>query len=107
MSGIGTQLYTTLHNTLSAGTLLRAYKSIMEYTPYCTFAHVFCNVKILDAFKGATRVHLVDYGILYGLHWPSLIQQLAMRRGGPPHLRITGTYMCQNIISFLSFYILE
>ncbi len=79
MFGTGTQFYTTLYNTLSDGALLRAYKAIMEYTPYYTFAHVFCNVKILDAFKGATRVHLVDYGIFYGLHWPNLIQQLAMQ----------------------------
>ena len=35
-------------------------------------------------------MHIVDFGILYGFQWPSLIQSLASRPGGPPMLRITG-----------------
>jgi hypothetical protein len=51
----------------------------------------FLSIKtILDAFEGATHVHVVDYGLTYGGQWPCLIQQLSQRPGGPPHVRITG-----------------
>jgi hypothetical protein len=92
MSGIGVQLYTSLdNNSPSAGTILRAYRSIVMDVPYMKFGIQFCTTQILDAFKGATHVHVIDYGILYGLHWPSLIKELGKRPEGPPHLRITGT----------------
>lgn len=45
---------------------------------------------VLDAFEGATRVHVVSYGIQYGTEFPGLMHQLARRPGGAPHLRITG-----------------
>ena len=32
----------------------------------------------------------MDFGILYGFQWPSLIQQLSNRPNGPPRLKITG-----------------
>ncbi|GFP91527.1 scarecrow-like protein 9, partial [Phtheirospermum japonicum] len=35
-------------------------------------------------------VHIIDFGILYGFQWPSYIQSLAEREGGPPKLKITG-----------------
>jgi hypothetical protein len=48
---------------------------------------MFYDANIMDVCKNASQVHLVDYGIMYGsLHWPCLIQQLAMREQGPPHV---------------------
>jgi hypothetical protein len=92
MSGTGAQLYTSLdNNSPSIGTILRTYRSIVMDVPYVNFGIQFCTTQILDAFKGATHVHVIDYGILYGLHWPCLIQELGKRPEGPPHLRITGT----------------
>ncbi|RVX13713.1 Scarecrow-like protein 33 [Vitis vinifera] len=38
----------------------------------------------------AERLHIIDFGVLYGFSWPSLIQRLSTRPGGPPKLRITG-----------------
>lgn len=91
MSGIGAQLYVTLRNTgPSFGPMLRAYKSLMDCFPFKQIIHFIASVLILNAFKGATRVHLVAYGSAFGIHWPFLIQQLAMQPNGPPHLRITG-----------------
>lgn len=91
LSGTGAQLYTSLdNNSPSAGTILRIYRSIVMDVPYMKFGIQFCTTQILDAFKGATHVHVIDYGILYGLHWPSLIKELGKRPEGPPHLRITG-----------------
>ncbi|CAK9207175.1 unnamed protein product [Sphagnum troendelagicum] len=91
MSGSGVQLYTSLeNNNPSTGTSLRAYRSIFMDVPYMKFGIQFCTTQILDAFKGAMHVHVIDYGILYGLHLPCLIQELGKRPEGPPHLRVTG-----------------
>jgi hypothetical protein len=91
MFGNGAQLYTTIdNNTSSTGTMLRVYKSIMMDLPYQRLGYLFCTTNILAAFKGAIRVHVVDYGILYGFHWACLIKELANQQKGPPHLRITG-----------------
>ncbi|KAJ9180710.1 hypothetical protein P3X46_008923 [Hevea brasiliensis] len=35
-------------------------------------------------------LHIIDFGILYGFQWPTLIQRLSWRPGGPPNVRITG-----------------
>ncbi|KAL3829112.1 hypothetical protein ACJIZ3_017914 [Penstemon smallii] len=38
----------------------------------------------------ATRIHIIDFGILYGFQWPCFIQGISLRPGGPPRLKITG-----------------
>jgi hypothetical protein len=91
MSGTGGQLYTALSNSRpSAKKMLEAFKLYCQYCPFIRASYYFANNTILEAFKDAPRVHVVDYGILYGTQWPCLIHQLSEREGGPPHLRITG-----------------
>jgi hypothetical protein len=94
LSGTGAQLYTSIgNNTPSTREMLQVYKKIiMDHLPYERLGHFFCTTRILNAFKGVMRVHVVDYGILYGFHWPCLIKELANRPEGPPHLRITGAF---------------
>jgi len=70
--------------------MLEAFKLYCQYCPFIRASYYFANNTILEAFKDAPRVHVVDYGILYGTQWPCLIHQLSEREGGPPHLRITG-----------------
>ncbi|KAG0563324.1 hypothetical protein KC19_8G021800 [Ceratodon purpureus] len=90
MSGTGAQLYTAISsNTPSTATMLKANRLFVDYSPYIKVSHFFSTKSILDAFEGAERVHLVDYGVDYGLQWPCLIQRLSQRKEGPPHLRIT------------------
>ncbi|XP_024543121.1 scarecrow-like protein 34 [Selaginella moellendorffii] len=38
----------------------------------------------------AKRVHIIDYGVLYGDQWPSLIKALSERAEGLPLFKITG-----------------
>jgi hypothetical protein len=104
MSGTGAQLSAALRsNAPSPATMLRAYKSFVLHAPYLTLAHFNINVAILNAFKGATRVHLVVYGLSYGGPYLALIQQLASRPGGAPNLRITGVWVvsCQLLLPLL------
>lgn len=91
MSGTGAQLYKAIsNNSLSDGMILKALRLFVDYCPYIKVGHFLATKVILDAFEGATRVHVVDYGLTYGGQWPCLIQQLSQRPGGPPNLRITG-----------------
>lgn len=61
-----------------------------ESSPYLKFAHFTANQAILEAFAGATRVHVVDFSLNQGMQWPALMQALALRLGGPPAFRLTG-----------------
>ncbi|KAI3830292.1 hypothetical protein L1987_04430 [Smallanthus sonchifolius] len=45
---------------------------------------------IMDMAEKATRIHIIDFGILYGFQWPTFIQRISQREGGPPRLRLTG-----------------
>lgn len=91
LSGTGDRLYSVFtNNSPSAANMLKAHRSFVEVCPFVKVSHFFANRAILEAAKGASRLHIIDYGILYGLQWPSLISALAERKGGPPILRITG-----------------
>ena len=61
-----------------------------EAYPYLKFAHFTANQAILEAFAGANRVHVIDFGLKQGMQWPALMQALALRPGGPPAFRLTG-----------------
>eukprot|EP00271_Cylindrocystis_brebissonii_P014198 TRINITY_DN35475_c0_g1_i1.p1 TRINITY_DN35475_c0_g1~~TRINITY_DN35475_c0_g1_i1.p1 ORF type:complete len:792 (+),score=122.63 TRINITY_DN35475_c0_g1_i1:112-2487(+) len=70
--------------------LMQAFTVLVTSSPYLTFGQVTVNCAILEAFMGASHVHIVDFGIGHGLQWPPLFQALAARPGGPPHVRMTG-----------------
>ncbi|CAL9087885.1 unnamed protein product [Musa textilis] len=59
-------------------------------TPVLKFLHFTMNERLLKAFEGRDRVHIIDLDIKQGLQWPSLLQSLASRPSPPSHLRITG-----------------
>ncbi|KAI3747550.1 hypothetical protein L6452_10035 [Arctium lappa] len=61
-----------------------------ESCPYLKFAHFTANQAILEAFAGASRVHVVDFSLNQGMQWPALMQALALRADGPPAFRLTG-----------------
>ncbi|KAH8964337.1 hypothetical protein BDL97_04G061200 [Sphagnum fallax] len=91
MSSTGRELYMAItNNRPSAAEMLNAMRSYIDNAPFMQVVHCFANNTLLEAFKGASRVHVVDYGIMYGIQWPSFMHMLAQRPGGPPQLRITG-----------------
>ncbi|GJR36055.1 scarecrow-like protein 9 [Tanacetum coccineum] len=45
---------------------------------------------IMDMAKNTARIHIIDFGILYGVQWPTFIQRISQRKGGPPRVRLTG-----------------
>jgi DELLA protein len=66
------------------------YSHFYDVGPYLNFAYSTANQAIFDAFEGCDRVHVIDFALMQGLQWPSLIYALSKREGGPPRLRITG-----------------
>jgi hypothetical protein len=93
MTGTGEQLYTVIGNNCpSTASVFKAVRLYFENNPYIKLSHFFSMRTILEAFEGATRVHVISYGIQYGTEFPGLMKQLALRPGGAPHLRITGIY---------------
>ncbi|CAK8537297.1 unnamed protein product [Lathyrus sativus] len=71
--------------------LLSAFLLLQDMSPYVKFAHFTANQAILEAVTHERRVHIVDYDIMEGAQWASLIQSLSSRKDGipGPHLRIT------------------
>lgn len=70
--------------------LLSAMQILYEVCPYFKFGYMAANGAIAEAFQNEARVHIIDFDIAQGTQWTTLIQALAARPGGPPHLRITG-----------------
>ncbi|KAG2723764.1 hypothetical protein I3760_02G184900 [Carya illinoinensis] len=91
IAGSGTHIYTALiTRPTSAADVLKAYHLFLAACPFKKLSNFFSNRTIMNLSKKATRLHIVDFGILYGFQWPGLIQCLSSRPGGPPKLRITG-----------------
>ncbi|KAF4377529.1 hypothetical protein F8388_025020 [Cannabis sativa] len=91
LAGTGSQIYKGLVNKrTSAADILKAYRLYLAACPFRKISNFTSNRTILDTAAKATSVHVIDFGILYGFQWPTLIQRLSMREGGPPKLRITG-----------------
>lgn len=54
----------------------RAFTMFYQASPFYQFAHFTVNQAIVEAFEAAARrcLHIVDFDVLYGFQWPSLIQ---------------------------------
>ncbi|XP_057548700.1 scarecrow-like protein 30 [Amaranthus tricolor] len=75
---------------MSASDFLKAYRVYVSTIPWHRMSYFVANNAIIKLAEKATRIHIVDFGVLLGLQWPCLIQNLAKRSNGPPRLRITG-----------------
>ncbi|KAK9270296.1 hypothetical protein L1049_025874 [Liquidambar formosana] len=71
--------------------VIAAFQLLQDMSPYVKFGHFTANQAILEAVAQDKRVHVVDYDIMEGIQWASLMQALVSRKDGPPspHLRIT------------------
>lgn len=67
-----------------------AMRLLNQVSPIPRFLHFTMNERLLRAFEGKEKVHIVDFDIKEGLQWPSLLQSLASRPTPPLHVRVTG-----------------
>ncbi|XP_022746928.1 scarecrow-like protein 14 [Durio zibethinus] len=91
LAGSGTQSYTAvITKVASAADILKAYHLFLAACPFKKISNFFSNKTIMNLAENAARIHIIDFGILYGFQWPCLIRRLSSRPGGPPKVRITG-----------------
>ncbi|XP_061357334.1 SCARECROW-LIKE protein 7-like [Gastrolobium bilobum] len=82
---------TTTTITTTSEELTLCYKALNDACPYSKFAHLTANQAILEATEGATKIHIVDFGIVQGIQWAALLQAFATRSSGKPEsVRISG-----------------
>ncbi|GAV68773.1 GRAS domain-containing protein [Cephalotus follicularis] len=68
-----------------------SYKALNDACPYSKFAHLTANQAILEATERASKIHIVDFGIVQGVQWAALLQAMATRSTGKPaNIRISG-----------------
>lgn len=91
LAGTGSQIHKALVNKkTTASDFLKAYYTYLASSPFKKMSNFTSNKTIMLKSMNATRVHVIDFGILYGFQWPTLMQRISERDGGPPKLRITG-----------------
>ncbi|KAL5557279.1 hypothetical protein UlMin_039515 [Ulmus minor] len=67
------------------------YKALNDACPYSKFAHLTANQAILEGTERASKIHIVDFGIVQGVQWAAFLQALATRSTGKPaKIRISG-----------------
>lgn len=91
LAGTGSHIYKALTaKRRSAADILKAYHLFSAACPFRKISNFYSNRTIMNLTAKATRVHIIDFGILYGFQWPTFILRLSQRDGGPPKLKITG-----------------
>ncbi|KAL9255969.1 Scarecrow-like protein [Drosera capensis] len=97
IAGPGGQQFGDLVNShVPISDTLKAYRSYYSRVPVNRISFFLANQTIAKLAENARRLHIIDFGILYGFQWPSLIQQLSEAANGPPLLRVTGIDLPQN-----------
>ncbi|XP_047938540.1 scarecrow-like protein 30 [Salvia hispanica] len=91
MTGNGAALYTSsAAKSIPAAQLLKSYQSYVTACPFKRMSNIFANKSIAKISREANKLHIIDFGILYGFQWPCIIHGLSLKPGGPPLLKITG-----------------
>ncbi|XP_073023287.1 scarecrow-like protein 30 [Primulina eburnea] len=91
MAGTGSALYTAFAvRRIPTSELLKSYQTYVASCPFKRMSNIFANKSIGRYTRKASRIHIIDFGILYGFQWPCFIQGVSLRPGGPPRLKITG-----------------
>ncbi|XP_057953777.1 scarecrow-like protein 14 [Malania oleifera] len=90
LGGTGFQSYAASSlQRLSVVHQFRLYRAIALACPFFGTHFSFSNHNILNLVEKVSTLHIIDLGFSYGFQWPKFIQDLSVRLGGPPKLRIT------------------
>ncbi|GFP91531.1 scarecrow-like protein 9 [Phtheirospermum japonicum] len=91
LAGTGSHIHKAIvYKRTTASDFLKAYYTSLAVCPFQAISTFVSSTFIAMKSEKAMRVHVIDFGILYGFQWPTFIQNLSEREGGPPKLRVTG-----------------
>lgn len=96
LAGTRVSMHPVVSNGTSTADILKAYKVYIAACPFKRMSNFFANRTTMKLAQNSPRLHIIDFGILYGFQWPCLIQRLSERPGGAPKLRITGIELPQS-----------
>ncbi|XP_021720828.1 scarecrow-like protein 30 [Chenopodium quinoa] len=89
LEGKGLEL-THANEEISPSEVLKANRIYVASVPFQIMSYYTMNKTIARLVEEAPSIHIIDFGIYYGLQWPCIIQNLSKRPNGPPKIRITG-----------------
>ncbi|XP_047312286.1 scarecrow-like protein 14 [Impatiens glandulifera] len=91
LAGNGTTAHSAFNSKRRpAADILRGHQLYVTASPFNKVSNSYANKSIMKLAANSNSLHIIDFGILYGFQWPCLIQNLSVRPGGPPKIRITG-----------------
>ncbi|XP_022730017.1 scarecrow-like protein 14 [Durio zibethinus] len=90
LAGSGSEEYAALVSSRIPTANIEACKLLLSSCPFMKVSNFLATEMIMKLAKKATRIHIIHFGVPYGLQWKSLIQRLSTRPGNPPMLRVTG-----------------
>ncbi|KAL3628641.1 hypothetical protein CASFOL_027687 [Castilleja foliolosa] len=91
LAGSGSQIYKSIvTRRTKASEYLRAYYISLASAPFKKISNLAMSRTIINKARKAKKVHIINFGILYGFEWPNFIQRIAERENGPPRIKITG-----------------
>ncbi|CAH9146393.1 unnamed protein product [Cuscuta epithymum] len=95
LAGTGEELHasSSFDNKIAVPEMQKTH--ISSYVPFMRTLTFFANRTIYEVASRGASLHVIDFGILHGIQWPTLIRDLSQRPGGPPKLRITGIELPQ------------
>ncbi|KAK9755250.1 hypothetical protein RND81_01G012600 [Saponaria officinalis] len=89
LEGKGSDL-TRANEHISSCEVLKANRVFVGSVPFKIMSYYTTNKTIATLAMESSSIHIIDFGIYYGLQWPCIIQNLSKRPNGPPKIRITG-----------------
>jgi hypothetical protein len=81
---------TYIYKSLESKYLFSIMQTHYQISTTLQFGYLAANEIIAEVMRNEDHIHIIDFQIGQGLQWISLLQTLAARPGGPPHVRITG-----------------